>query len=259
MDNGTMPAVTWLIAAHIANDHLKTALESCLNQTVTDFECLLIANGTDAKQVAEQVTTWFGSDDRLRVITTDVRHLNFSLSLGLHLARGPLIARMDADDVSLPNRLEHQLKFMSSNPSVAVLGTQYEVIDQAGQVIEAVNLPTTDLAIRKRLYFGNPFCHPSVMLRRGVILEAGGYLGGLHAEDYDLWARLARSENITFANLPICLLQYRSAGIGVARRACSAYATMGAAQFANFATGTGWRWGVAAIISWGKAMIRGQR
>ena len=259
MDNGTTPAVTWLIAAHIANDHLKTAIESCLNQTFRDFECLVIANGADATIVAEQVTTWFGSDDRLRVITTDVRHLNFSLSLGLHLARGPLIARMDADDISLPNRLEHQLSFMSTNPLVAVLGTQYEVIDQAGQVIAAVDLPTTDLAIRKRLYFGNPFCHPSVMLRRGVILEAGGYLGGLHAEDYDLWARLARSENIKFANLPTCLLQYRSAGIGVARRARSAYATMGAAQFANCVAGAGWPWGIAALISLSKAMIRGQR
>ena len=121
MDNETTPTVTWLVAAHIANDHLKTALESCLNQTFSDFECLVIANGTDATQVAEQVTTWFGSDDRLRVITTAVRHLNFSLSLGLHLARGSLIARMDADDVSLPNRLKHQLNFMSSNPSVTVL------------------------------------------------------------------------------------------------------------------------------------------
>ena len=121
MDNETTPTVTWLVAAHIANDHLKTALESCLNQTFSDFECLVIANGTDATQVAEQVTTWFGSDDRLRVITTAVRHLNFSLSLGLHLARGSLIARMDAGDVSLPNRLTHQLNFMSSNPSVTVL------------------------------------------------------------------------------------------------------------------------------------------
>lgn len=221
-----------------------------------NFECLVIVNGDSTKQVSEQINTWFSSDERLRVVCTHIRHLNFSLSLGLHLARAPLVARMDADDISLPDRLEKQVAFMTSNPLVAVLGTQYDVIDEAGSVINHVALPTSDKAIRKRLFYGNPFCHPSVMFRRDAVLEAGGYLGGLYAEDYDLWARLAQTPGIEFANLSDTSLQYRSVGAGSARGARMAYATVAAAQFRNFAAGYGWRWGSAALISLGKAVFK---
>lgn len=250
------PAVTWLVATHVANDHLRSAIESCLTQTLEDFECLVIVNGKSADQVSRQVKTWFDHDGRLRVVKTPVRHLNFSLSLGLHLARAPLVARMDADDISLPDRLEKQVAFMTSNPLVAVLGTQYDVIDEAGSVINHVALPTSNKTIRKRLFYGNPFCHPSVMFRRYVVLEAGGYLGGLYAEDYDLWARLAQTSGLEFANLSYTGLLYRSVGAGSARGARMAYATVAAAQFRNFVAGCGWRWGAAALISLAKALLR---
>lgn len=253
------PAVTWLVATHVANDHLRTAIKSCLTQTFEDFECLVIINGKSADQVTRQVKTWFHHDDRLRVFSTPVRHLNFSLSLGLHLARAPLVARMDADDIALPDRLEKQVAFMTSNPLVAVLGTQYDVIDEAGNVINHVALPTSNKAIRKRLFYGNPFCHPSVMLRRDAVLEAGGYLGGLYAEDYDLWARLALTPGIEFANMSDTGLHYRSVGSGSARGARMAYATVAAAQFRNFTAGYGWRWGTAALISLGKALFKARR
>ena len=253
------PTVTWLIATHIANHHLKIALQSCFAQTFADFECLVLVNGEAVDQIAGQVRDWFGHDARLRVVTTNIRHLNFSLSLGLHLAKGNLIARMDADDVSLPDRLEKQTAFMKLNPNTAVLGSQYDVIDATGKVLNHVALPTRDKDIRKRLLYANPFCHPSVMFRRDVVLEAGGYLGGLYAEDYDLWARLSQRPDIEFANLSDTCLQYRNVGVGSARGARMAYATMGASQYRNFVAGCGWRWGAAALISLGKALFKARR
>jgi len=216
----------------------------------------VIVNGDAVNEVAKQVQEWFGHDVRLRVRRTSVRHLNFSLSLGLHLARAPLVARMDADDISLPDRLERQVAFMHAHRGVAVLGSQYDVIDSKGKIIQHMAMPTTHKAIKKRLMTGNPFCHPSVMFRRDVVLLAGGYLGGLYAEDYDLWARLCLNPRNEFANLAHTCLQYRSDGVGNARGARLAYATMGAAQFKNFVAGSGWRWGVAALISWCKAVFK---
>jgi len=253
------PDVSWLMATHVANDHLRAAIQSCLSQTFTNFECIVVTNGPLADMVAKQIHEWFRHDHRLRIVTTEVRHLNFSLSLGLHIAQAPLVARMDADDISTPNRLEQQVAYMRSHPAVAVLGTQYDVINQSGDVTSNVVLPTSDQAIRSRLTNGNPFCHPSVMFKRDVVLEAGGYLGGLHAEDYDLWARLALLPSIEFANLPVTCLQYRDVGVGSARGARAAYATMAGAQFRNFVAGHGLHWATAALISWGKAMFKANR
>ena len=253
------PTVTWLLATHVVDEHLKTAVESCLNQTMSDFECLIIVNGVSSEKIAQQIRAWFGHDERVVVHTTPVRQLNFSLSLGLHLARAPLVARMDADDVASPDRLQKQVTFMAANPRVAVVGTAYDVIDAAGAVVGHVDLPVSDRLIRQRLFYGNPFCHPSVMFRRELVNEAGGYLGGLHAEDYDLWARLAQMPNVEFANLPETCLSYRSTSIGSARGARMAYATVASAQFRNFVAGFGWGWAMAALISLGKAVFRSNR
>jgi len=255
----TSPAVTWLLATHIANKHLRIAIDSCLNQTMSDFECLIIANGASADKIANQVRAWFHHESRVHVHTTPVRQLNFSLSLGLHLARAPLVARIDADDVASPDRLEKQVAFMTENPHIAVVGTAYDVIDADGNVIDHVDLPISDRLIRQQLYYGNPLCHPSVMFRREVANDVGGYLGGLYAEDYDLWVRLAQMPHVEFANLPETCLGYRNAGVGSARGARMAYATVASAQFRNFVAGCGWRWGVAAFISLGKAVFRANR
>lgn len=250
------PAVSWLLCTHVADEQVRLSVQSCLDQTFVDFELLVITNGPAADQVAAVVVGWFGSDTRVRVLTTQVRHLIFSLSLGLHHARAEFIARMDSDDLSKPYRLERQVAFMQQHPELAVLGTAYEIIDAAGLPIEKVSLPTTDLEIRKALIKGNPFCHPSVMFRRQVVLDAGGYLGGLHAEDYDLWIRLSNDPVNKFANLPDVCLGYRSVGVGCARRSRSAYASMASAQFRNFINGQGLLWAFAALLSTVKAFIR---
>jgi glycosyltransferase involved in cell wall biosynthesis len=254
--DASRPFVSWVLCSHIVNQDLKISIDSCLSQTYDHFELVFIANGPNSTRVAETVRSWFGTDARVRIFETAIHQLSFSLSLGLHHARGTLIARMDSDDISSSNRLEQQVAFMSEHPDVAVLGTNYEIIDPEGIVQSKVSLPESDKLIRKALISGNPFCHPTVMFRRRVVLEAGGYLGGLHAEDYDLWARLSLNPSYRFANLSKTCLGYRVIGVGVARRSRWAYASMAASQFRNFLVGGDLRWLLSSVISVAKLILR---
>jgi glycosyltransferase involved in cell wall biosynthesis len=251
-----IPAVSWVLCTHVANEQLRLALNSCLDQTFTDFELLVVANGESAEKIAEQVKQWVGTDARLRVLSTEVRHLPFSLSLGLHHARAEFVARMDSDDLSKPERLQRQVKFMHSHPDVAVLGSCYELIDSSGHVLRQVRLPLDDTHIRRAMHWSNPICHPTVMFRKNVVLTAGGYVGGLQAEDYDLWTRLATSKNVKFANLNEICLSYRAIGAGPARGARAAYASVAAAQVRAFLMGEGIGWLFGAMATTFKLILR---
>jgi glycosyltransferase involved in cell wall biosynthesis len=118
------------------------------------------------------------------------------------------IARMDADDIAKPKRLEHQIAYLEANPDIDVLGTAYELFgnNDEGKII---TLPATDKAIRRRLPFRFCFCHPSVIFKRETILNHGGYQGGKYCQDADLWLRLSRDKTVKFANLQESLLKYR--------------------------------------------------
>jgi len=251
MDSSTHPLVSWVICTHLVDDQVRRALQSCLDQTYTNIEVVLVCNGPEAEQAAESIIQWFDHDERLRVFTTPIRYLTFSLSLGIHHAKGEFIARMDADDISKPERLSLQVAFLKKHPAVGVLGSAYEVIDESGAIISIKNVPTTDRAIRSKLVYSNPICHPSVMLRRSLVLQAGGYLGSIYAQDYDLWSRLVRDHSVQFANLSEPLLQYRSKGVGTARKAKLAYAAVAAAQVRNFASDMGWNW----LLATGRSII----
>lgn len=251
-----IPAVSWLLCTHVADPQLRLAIRSCLAQTFSDFELIVVANGPDAESVAAAALDWSDGDPRVRIICTPMHQLSFSLSLGLHHARAPLVARMDGDDIALPERLQRQVDFMAAHPEVVVLGTAYEIIDTQGQAQKTVQLPTTDKDIRRALIYSNPFCHPTVMLRRAAVLQAGGYLGGLHAEDYDLWARLSLQPQLGFANLNQVCLQYRVIGVGAARRSRWAYASVASTQLRNFLVGGGAKWVLGALLSIVKLFLR---
>jgi len=255
----TAPIVSWLICTNRENELLHRAMKSCLSQTMTDFELLLIVNGPDVNRLVPILTDSFANDERVKVVGTPIHLLNFSLSLGLHLARSPFIARMDADDVSDPKRLAMQLAYMQANDDVAVLGSSYLLIDDDGHVHGKFDVPETDLAIRKCLRFGNPICHPSVMLRRDAILAEGAYLGGKNAEDYDLWLRLAMGQRWCFANLPAPLLSYNVSPDGQARRSRAVYANVAGAQLRQFLVTRDIRWLMGATVSAGKCFFLANR
>lgn len=253
------PRVTWLLCTHREDPLLHRAIRSCLSQTMDDFEMILVVNGPDVERLTLLLAQTYACDNRVRVVGTPIHLLNFSLSLGLHLARSPFVARMDADDVSHPERLELQLAFMQAHTDVAVLGSSYCLIDSAGHVHGRVDLPETDSAIRKALRFRNPLCHPAVMLRRDAVLAVGAYLGGKHAEDYDLWLRLMINPSWRFANLREPLLSYNAMPDGAARRSRTAYANTASAQLRLFLVTRDIRWFFGVMLSIAKSFLLANR
>lgn len=147
-----------------------------------------------------------------------------TLNRGLTLSRGEYIARMDCDDVSLPERFARQIRFLDAHPDIGVLGSGGELIDGEGRTRAVFRYPMQHEAIRFCLHFFNPLAHPSVMMRREVVLSSGGYRsarlsrgGDSFPEDYDLWWRLGDVTRL--ANLPDRLLLLRKhTGTVTARR-----------------------------------------
>lgn len=251
--------VTWLLCTNREDKLLYRAINSCLNQTVQDFNIIIIVNGKYAEIIFNKLTDFYKENKKVQVVITPINFLNFSLSLGLHLATTPFVARMDADDVSHPDRLAQQLDFMEKNPDVVVLGSSYQLIDQDGTIHGQIDLPQTNDKIRKALTIGNPICHPAVMLRRSPILEIGAYLGGRNAEDYDLWLRVATNTKWHFANLSAPLVSYNVSPNGSARRSREAYANMAGAQLRQFLVTRDIRWLVGAILTSLKSFFRSSR
>jgi glycosyltransferase involved in cell wall biosynthesis len=243
-----MPRVSWIICAHYVNKFMQDAIQSCLNQSFSSFEILIIANGSKAYLVEEFVDKHFYQNSRIRVITTQIQGLIFSLNLGVNFAKGEFIGRMDFDDISYPDRLINQVRFLDENPLVSVVGSSFDLIDDDGIIRETILCLESHQKIVKALIYKNPICHPTVLIRKKVLVEAGGYMGGVHAEDYDLWLRLYEKKDIYFENLPISLLGYRIDG-GEARGAMAAYASQAATQVRSFLLGNGFRWIIACFIS----------
>jgi glycosyltransferase involved in cell wall biosynthesis len=188
--------------------YFRQAIESVLNQTFEDWE-LVIVEDPSPRQAAEILKDY--PDPRIRHFVNPQRtSLVKQLNSALHEARAELIARQDADDISEPERLEKQVKFMESHPEVAVLGTWLRVIDEDGRTLGFRRYPCDHDDIVRAMRIYNPIGHPSVMFRRDVALKHGGYQYDrvLVASDYDLWCRMAKS-GIKFANLPEPLVRYR--------------------------------------------------
>ena len=187
-----------------AEKHLQEAIESILNQTFTDFELLLINEGsTDA---CDTIIRSF-KDSRIRYVINDENlKLIKTLNRGLQLAKGKYIARMDADDIAEPNRLQLQFEFMEANPNIGVCGTGFHSF---GSVDSITNYPETDARIKFMALYQCPFCHPSVILRNSVVRENNltYSLNYPHAEDYEFWLRMGRVSEL--ANLQSVLLHYR--------------------------------------------------
>ena len=212
------PKVSVLLPVHNAAPYLAEAVESILGQTVADLELICIDDGsTDGS--SEILRRYASQDARVRIERREHNGLIAALNEGLRLAHAPLVARMDADDISLPDRLELQYRRFELDPGLWVLGTAYERIDEAGRPRGRPPVIAGCEAVASALREKCVICHPSVMMRRDPILEIGGYRPAYkHAEDYDLWLRV--SERGKLDNLNVVGLRYRKHDDGVSQR-CS--------------------------------------
>ncbi|WP_300156612.1 glycosyltransferase [Solidesulfovibrio sp.] len=201
----TRPAVSVLLAVHNDAAHIRESLSSLLAQTLANIEVVAVDDGcTDTTPAILDFIA--REDSRLRVLHRIKSGLGASLNAAAAVADGRLLARMDADDVSLPERLAHQATFLDAHQDVAVCGTFLRTFGAPPRRI--VRLPTEDAAIRAELLFSCPVMHPTVMLRREVLETLGGYDPAVrYGEDYDLWVRAMG--RFAFANLPRPLLRYR--------------------------------------------------
>lgn len=258
LEKNTEVSVSWVLCTNRDDELLRRAIDSCLCQTYQDFELIIVANGSDCEEISSELSRAYSGDSRVKIYHTAVKLLNYSLSWGVHLASGEFIARMDSDDVSDSMRLERQVLYMREHPDVAVLGCAYRLIDDDLNSQGVVSEPVDDASIRRLLFYRNPICHPSTMLRRNVVTQLGGYLGGQNAEDYDLWLRVYMLSGWKFANLDECLLSYRYIP-GEARRSRRAYANLAGAQLRNFILTKNPMWLLGIVLSMARAFWRAKR
>lgn len=249
------PRVSWLICSNTEEKIVYEALNSCINQIYDDLEIIFICNGAIGEKLAQDLSVKYFDEKRLSIYYSNLKYLTHSLNLGLDLCRGELVARMDADDISLPNRLECQVNFMDTHSEVIVLGSSYTIIDSNGIILRNVKLPLNNNEIRKKLFWGNPICHPSVIYRKEAIMQLGGYMGGIQAEDYDLWLRLSENKSNIFASLDDCLILYRNSSKNKTRKSIQAYASVGSAQFQRFIKTFNIKWLLGSILTVLKRII----
>jgi FkbM family methyltransferase len=201
------PAVSVVMSVYNGQAFLAAAIESILSQTFRDFEFLIIDDGSSDK-TPEILSTCAKQDGRIRVVRHENKGRAVSLNIGIELSKSPYIARMDADDISLPNRIKEQLEFMERHPEVGLLSGTYERINSEGRVLDTIRLLPRDAEIKVAMLVYNPMCHPAAMMRREVAIACGEYRKAfLDADDYDLWLRM--SERSQLANLEQPILQYR--------------------------------------------------
>jgi glycosyltransferase involved in cell wall biosynthesis len=202
-----LPKVTVLMPVYNGEKYLEEAIKSVLSQTFRDFEFIVIDGGSTDSTPAI-LARYQQTDNRIRVYYQENQKLVASLNMGCQLARAEYIARMDADDLSLPERLAKQVAYLGAHPEVGVLGTLMEKINESGKPAGNWRAPTAPNVIAWSLMFYSCVGHPSVMMRRDVIERLGFYrLEALQAEDYDLWARASFATQI--ANIPEILVRYR--------------------------------------------------
>jgi hypothetical protein len=204
----TTPIVSVVMSVFNGERFLREAVESILDQRYREFEFIIIDDGSTDRS-ASILDHYQNNDARVKVYHERHAGLTKSLNQGCALAQGRYIARMDADDVASNDRLLWQVNFMESHPEIAVLGAAVEWIDENGKSLEAHRYSCEDREIKVALHSGCcAIWHPTVLLRREAFVLAGGYRSVVaHAEDYDLWLRIA--ERFQFANLEAVVLKYR--------------------------------------------------
>lgn len=188
--------------------YIGAAIESILAQTFNDFE-LLIIDDASTDNTPSISARFQDADRRVRVVKNPGTGLVAALNYGITASAAPLIARMDADDIAVPDRLARQFGFLQANPDIDVVGSQVSFINERGVLTgKTTKLPESPEAVSKTLVKHCCIRHPTVLMRREAFEKVGGYRAQfIAAEDLDLWLRLA--EHGKLANLPHALLFYR--------------------------------------------------
>lgn len=186
------PDISVLMAVFNDREFISDSIRSILEQSFHDFEFIIIDDGsTDGS--TDELISWAKKDSRIKLFHQKNRGLPHSLNRALSEAKGRLVARMDADDISLPGRFAAQREVMNAEREIGVLGTNVTKIDISGlKTKESWLLPSTPGLTLWRTLFDCSLVHPTVMIRRELLQQVGGYDESCYrAQDYELWIRLA--------------------------------------------------------------------
>ena len=198
------PKINVIMSVYNGEKYLGEAIESILNQSFTDYEFIIVNDGSTDNSL-KIIQSYH--DKRVCLINNETNiGLTKSLNKAIEQARGEYIARQDADDISLPNRLEEQMRYLIQYPETALLGTSIYIINEGGKVLGKKIASTNP---RDSLLKSNQFNHGSTMFKSKVVRELGGYNELLlYCQDYDLWLRMAKHHEVK--NLKQVLYKLRS-------------------------------------------------
>lgn len=213
LPSSDIPAVTVLMPVLNAEAHLREAVDSIRAQTLRHWELIVVDAGSSDRTVGILESY---ADPRIKVHVLAGAPLVEQLNHGLHAARSALIARMDADDIAAPARLEQQHAVLQADERIGVVGSSFYLADEIGKRLSLRPLPERHEDISRLLPLFCVFCHGATMYRKSVVLSIGGYRAeAFPAEDYDLWVRLLGST--MFQNIGAPLLDYRVSEHGISR------------------------------------------
>ncbi len=191
---------------------LRSTLLSIEEQILAPDEVVIVIDGPISAELQSELGSWSESRRLLKIKTVALNEnqgLGVSLNVGLQACSCSLVARMDADDLAVPERFICQLEFMHDNPDIDVLGSWMSEFEHDSEEQSSIKrVPESHDAIVKYARKRNPMNHPSVVFRKKAVEAAGGYHDMPFYEDYDLWVRMFIM-GYRFANIPRCLLQYR--------------------------------------------------
>jgi len=202
------PKISVLMSCYNAERWLSKAIESVLCQSLGDFEFIIVNDGS-TDRTKEILELYARKDSRVCVLDKQNTGLADSLNCGIRVAQGEWIARLDADDVCDPRRLERQLDHVLRNPETVLLGSGFVEIDEVGREIKTHLYPTQHRQLLRRLErVGAFFPHSSAFFRRSMVIGAGGYRPRIRrAQDHDLWLRLSSKGTIACLALPLVLIR----------------------------------------------------
>lgn len=190
-----MPEVSVLMPCYNAENTLDDALESILTQTLSDIEVIVVEDGSTDSSL-KKLETWAARDWRVKVIHQSHFGIIEALNVGLRECQSEIVARMDSDDRSHPDRLAEQVAYLQEHPDITVAaclvsGFPQSQVREGFQIyIEWLNSLVTDKDIQREIFVESPMAHPSVVFRKTEVMKVGGYQERGWPEDYDLWLRL---------------------------------------------------------------------
>ena len=206
--NQNGPLVSIVLPVHNCERYISKSIDSCLKQAYENIE-IIIVNDASNDGTGDILRGYEERFKKIRILNIEKQNsLGAVLNIGIRSSKGKYIARMDADDIMYPIRVEKQVEFLEANEDVVVVGGQIDIIDAEGNITEERKYSLNDKALRRNLFIYQPFAHPAIMFRKNIVLDFGMYPEDLPKVE-DVKLAFLFSQKGEFANIPEKVLKYR--------------------------------------------------